>query len=72
MPRKLVVKKLQSITIKIYNSYGAEIVTIAENRLYSLGIHRIDFNSAVLSSGVYYCALETGGEKKVIQLIIIK
>ena len=64
--------KSKKLNLKIYNSYGAEVAWLANNKIFSPGIHRIVFNGGGLSNGVYYCTLESEGERKTITLILMK
>lgn len=46
-------------TLKVYNISGKEIITLA-NKFMSRGEYSVDFDSSILSAGVYYYQLKVG------------
>jgi hypothetical protein len=45
-------------TIKVYDLLGKEVETLVNNEL-AAGTYKVDFNGSGLSSGVYFCKMET-------------
>ncbi|MFC2131909.1 T9SS type A sorting domain-containing protein [Bacteroidota bacterium] len=64
--------EIACITITITNALGQEVALIANNELYSPGIHQLKFDAGKLPSGIYYCTLKTGMLSETVKLIITK
>ncbi len=47
-----------SVTLKVFNLLGQEIVTLLDNEEYNAGEHEVEFDASNLASGVYYYKLE--------------
>lgn len=58
-----------TITIKIFDSMGNEVKQLFSGQL-EKGNYEIPFNGSNLSSGIYYCQLQSAGFSKAIKLII--
>lgn len=59
------------VSVKVYNSLGAELATIVEAEL-NAGRHEYDYGSGSNASGIFFCTLQTGNQRSVIKLICIK
>ena len=60
------------VTLKIYNSLGEEVKTLAENEYYTKGAYSLDFNGKFLPSGAYYYRLSSGSYSAVKKMLLIK
>jgi peptidoglycan/xylan/chitin deacetylase (PgdA/CDA1 family) len=60
------------VTLKIYNSLGEEVNTLAENEYYTKGAHSLDLNGKFLPSGAYYYRLSSGSYSAVKKMLLIK
>ncbi len=58
-------------TLKIFDVNGNEVKTLVNGNK-SAGNYSVDFNAGSLSSGVYFCALNSGGVTKTGKLILLK
>ncbi len=63
--------KSAHITLKIYNSLGKEIETIV-NKVVSPGGHRLEWTAKNLSSGVYFCRMQSVEFSQSIKLVLQK
>jgi hypothetical protein len=59
------------VSLKIYNMLGKEVAALVSDTK-EAGYYTIDFNGSDLSSGVYYCRLESGGFMDVKKMILVK
>ena len=59
------------ISLKVYNSLGEEVKTLAENYL-DKGYHSLNFDASGLPSGVYYYRLNSGNYSEVRKMILLK
>jgi len=59
------------VTLRIYNALGQEISTLV-NGIVEAGNHNVDFNAALLSSGIYYYRLETNGLISMKKMMLLK
>jgi hypothetical protein len=62
-------------TIKIYNSLGQEVATLADKQMFSSGPHEIQFDASGLPSGAYFYKINVFGEnayEHVRKMIVIK
>ena len=59
---KFTIPKSGLVTLKVYNVFGKEIVTLV-NEIKSAGEHSIDFNGTNLSSGVYFYHITVHSDK---------
>jgi hypothetical protein len=64
-------KEAATVTLKIYNSLGQEIAILL-NEYTSVGKHQYNFNSANISSGVYYYVLSTGEKNITGKMLLLK
>ncbi len=60
------------VTLKIYNSLGEEISSLADDHYYLKGTYNLDFNGKSLSSGAYYYRLTSGTYSDVKKMLLIK
>jgi hypothetical protein len=63
--------KDQAVKIIICNSLGEQVRTLV-NEYKTKGSYRIPFNSAGLSSGVYFCILTSENNLKTYKLLLLK
>jgi hypothetical protein len=59
------------VTLKIYDTLGNELITLL-NEQKNPGVHEVNFNSAKLSSGVYYYKLITDKFTDLKKMVILK
>jgi choice-of-anchor B domain-containing protein len=59
------------VSLKIFNSLGEEVLTLAENNFIA-GTHTIDFNASGLPSGMYIARLSAGNESRFIKMSLLK
>jgi hypothetical protein len=68
--------KTSKVDIRIYNILGREVKTLV-NRIQTAGIKSItwdgkDDNNRIVSSGIYYCILQTDYEEKTFKMVFLK
>lgn len=66
------VSKTTNITLKVYNSNGQEVATLANNELVSPGTKEVTFNASNLSSGIYFYTLFAGDFKETKKMMLVK
>ncbi len=59
------------VTIKVYTINGAEVRTLVDDR-YTAGTHTVAFNAGNLPSGIYFYVMQTGSERQVRRLMLVK
>ena len=59
------------ITLKVFNTIGEEVATLASN-VEEAGSHEVGFDASALNSGVYYYRLESGGFSETNKMMLIK
>lgn len=59
------------VHLKIYNSLG-ELMAVVLDNYYKEGHHQISWNALSLSSGTYFCQLESGHERRITRFIFLK
>jgi len=62
----------QELSLTIYNNLGFEINILAKEDIFSKGIHYIKFENDKLSSGIYYLAIKTNTQIKVLPLVVVR
>ncbi len=60
------------VTLKVYNTLGEEVKTLAEDQYYLKGTYSINFDGKSLPSGAYYYRLTSGTYSAVKKLLLIK
>ncbi len=55
--------------IKIMDIYGREVLNLAQNKYFSAGINRIEFDPSKLNSGIYFVVLKTPKHREIIKFI---
>ncbi len=60
------------VTLRIYNTLGAEVATLAERTRFTAGTHTMTWNAAGLPSGVYFCRMDTNTASRSIKLMLVK
>lgn len=60
------------ISLKLYNSLGQAVQTVANNQFYMPGLHTSVIDVANLNSGVYSLVLEKGSERQAQQIVVSK
>jgi len=66
------INKSTRVNLKIYNMAGQLIESIFTNRTFHPGIHRLDFNSTGLASGIYFFELSTQKSAVHQKMLLIK
>jgi hypothetical protein len=61
----------QFVTLRIYNILGREIASLVEGKM-SAGYHEITFNSANLSTGIYFYELQSADFKQMKRMVLVK
>jgi hypothetical protein len=59
------------VTMKIFDVAGKEVMTLV-NKSMTVGSYTVDFNGAVLSSGVYFYRLESGNFVETKKMMLVK
>ena len=59
------------ITLKIYDVLGREVATLVSGEQ-AIGVHRVEFNASVLSSGIYFAQLQAGQFTRTIKIVLTK
>ncbi len=59
------------VTLNVYNILGQKIITLLSGEM-SNGPHKVNFVATSLPSGIYYYSLESGGERIVRRMILMK
>ncbi len=59
------------VTIDIFNVLGQRITTLADEE-FSAGTHKVVWNPRTAASGVYFCRMLTGSERKIIKMVFLK
>ena len=68
---KYVVGSLQFVTMKVYDLLGREVATLV-NEEKPAGEYEVDFNSANLTSGIYFYQLKAGEFIKIRKMVLMK
>jgi hypothetical protein len=59
------------VTVSVFDVTGREVARLAEG-MRAPGVYRVNFESAGLSTGVYYCRMKTGNFSKVVKMAVLK
>jgi hypothetical protein len=59
------------VTLKIFNVLGQEVRTLVDGD-YQSGKFQVGFDSASLSSGIYFCRLDAGGSSAMMKMALTK
>jgi len=59
-------------TLKIYDVLGREVATLAKDELKAGVLHQATFSASNLSSGLYFYRLESGDQRQVRKLLLMK
>jgi hypothetical protein len=66
-------KNSQTVSLRIFNSFGQVVDTLIENRLLGKGNHSFEWKADKLTSGVYYFGLESeNGMKQIRKMTVLK
>jgi hypothetical protein len=60
------------VTLKVFNTLGQEVSTLADNALMNRGDHTIAFDASRLPSGVYFYALSAGPYSAARKMVLLK
>ena len=60
-----------NVLLSVTNSLGIEVARLVDSEI-NAGNHQVEFNTELLSSGMYYCTLRTGESNETIKIIIMK
>ncbi|MBU1921393.1 T9SS type A sorting domain-containing protein, partial [bacterium] len=63
--------KNESVTLSIYNTAGQLVETLLDE-VYNAGEHRVQFDGAALSSGLYFARLQSAERTTVQKLLLLK
>ncbi|MBN1996799.1 DUF5060 domain-containing protein [candidate division KSB1 bacterium] len=69
---QLVLPQQSQVSIDVYDILGQKVDCIIQHKLLSSGIHTFIFDSSKLSSGVYFCKLETESEILVNKMMLLR
>lgn len=59
------------VTLKVFDLLGREVSSLV-NENQKAGIYEVMFNVSQLSSGVYFCKMNSGSYSSLIKMIIVK
>ena len=59
------------VSLKVYDNSGKEVATLV-NESRPAGFYTVNFNALNLSSGVYFCSLQTNGFVKTMKMALMK
>jgi hypothetical protein len=62
----------QKVTVKVFDVLGREVSTILDNMEEKAGNHRIEWDAAKYSTGVYFLRLQAGPYTDVKKMMLIK
>ena len=60
------------VRLTVYDAEGKEIRKLINNKVMDKGSHSVEFNAEGLSSGVYFCLMESEGYSSHIKMILLK
>ena len=66
------IPKKSAVTLKVYDAVGREISTLVNNEIKAEGYYNIEFNAALLPSGIYYYRLQAGEFADTKKMILVK
>jgi len=61
-----------SVTLKVFNILGQEVITLINNELVTAGRHEVTFDASHLPSGIYLYRIQTDGFVQVKKMILMK
>jgi len=61
-----------SVTLKVFNILGQEVITLINNKLEPAGRHEVTFDASYLPSGIYLYRIQTDGFVQVKKMILLK
>ena len=64
-------QRSQHVTLTVYNILGEQVATLV-NSIQSAGEHRLQFDGANLTGGVYFYKLESGDFSETRRMILLK
>jgi hypothetical protein len=59
------------VTLKVYNVFGQEVAVLVDE-IKQMGVHDVTFNASGLSSGAYFCQLQSGSFIDRKKLLVLK
>ncbi len=62
---------VSDVAIRVYDVIGREVAVLVNERMEAGDYERV-FDGSGLGSGVYYCGMESGGEKEVRRMVLLK
>jgi len=69
---RFVVNDNTRVSLKIFDAVGSEIAEIFNNIVESGKIYEINFDGALLSSGIYFYSLTAGNHKEIRKMLLLK
>ncbi|MEJ2636085.1 MAG: T9SS type A sorting domain-containing protein [Calditrichia bacterium] len=61
-----------TVTLRVYNILGEEIVTLINNQKMAAGKHQVNFDAGNLSSAIYFYRLESGGLSQIRKMFLMQ
>jgi hypothetical protein len=61
-----------TVTLKVYNILGQEVMTLINNQLQTIGLHEVTFNASSLPSGIYLYRLQAADFIDAKKMILLK
>ncbi|MBN2366082.1 MAG: T9SS C-terminal target domain-containing protein, partial [Calditrichaeota bacterium] len=61
----------ENVVLEVFNLLGQKVSTLVDKRQHG-GIYQVSFDGKNLSSGVYFCRLQAGGQVKINKMILMK
>lgn len=65
------IPRTTDISLKIYDISGGEVATLFDGS-HTTGNYRVNFDGSGLSSGVYFCRLQSDADTKTIKMMLLK
>ncbi len=62
----------QQVTLEVFNSIGQRVALLANNRMFSAGTHKVQFNASSLASGLYLYRMKAGEMQTSRKMILLK
>lgn len=63
--------KAGKVTVEVYNMIGQKVATLVDGNM-AAGLHKVDFNAASLTSGVYFYRLQAGTFSTMRKMVLMK
>jgi len=60
------------VTLKVFNVLGQEVATLFDKAPLGAGMHRVEFDGALLASGIYFYRLQTAEFAATRKMVLLK